>query len=284
MTGQYEKAADFLGRLISKSYLTKFEQYAIIKGLNINDYKEFISMYRNCSIDTLVLGNLDPPHSLLKLYDFYFKKTHTNKLYKHSLGITGYNIYTAPTINENAIFNWYEFGKYDPKIYAALQVFKIITSDQAFRYLRSQAQLGYTIGINNYDGYLTNGFYLIVQGSVYNPAEMQEVINQFWNSVNISESDVDAAKKAIKSTEDSSNNYEDLLDEIWTEILIGRFGFTESKNQLDELENIFYSDILSILQDIQNHTNELSIRMYVDMNESTENSIPLDYFKKSQQK
>ena len=165
-----------------------------------------------------------------------------------------------------------------------MQVFKIITSDQAFRYLRSQAQLGYTVGINNYDGYLTNGFYLIVQGSVYNPAEMQEVINQFWNSVNISESDVDAAKKAIKSTEDSSNNYEDLLDEIWTEILIGRFGFTESKNQLDELENIFYSDILSILQDIQNHTNELSIRMYVDMNESTENSIPLDYFKKSQQK
>ena len=275
----YLKAIEYLNRLVTP-YTTMYqEQYALLLSYTLSNYLNFLEVLPNCSIDTLILGNLDPPNVFSGTLSKYFTRTPTGKYYKSSLDISGYSIFTAPGNNENAIINWYDFGRYEPLTFAAIQLFRILTSDKAFIALRSQAQLGYTVSLDVFSGWRTNVVYLIVQGSYYNPAEMQEFINSFWTSVSFSEGDIDEAKETFRSMSSEPNNYEDLQEGVWFEIETGRLQFEDRENILEALDNVELEHVLGILRGIQEHENEVSIRIYVDMTQSTENSISLDYFR-----
>lgn len=277
----YEKAINFLSRLITPYFTSLSEQYTKLQNLTEVDYTYLLYALPYCSLDVLVLGNLNVPGEILDIFDRYFVATESEKQYRHSLGIEGYNIFTAPTQVENAIFNWYEFGFYDPKTYVTLQLLDVQTSDLAYRMLRSQAQLGYTVSMSSYDGFLTNGLYLVVQGDKYNPQEMQEYIDMFWVNVSISETEFEEIKQTMKSTTVPSTTYEDMYEDIWYEITTGRLGFFEMTEWLEEIDEVSLEDIKSFIGRIIEHENELSIRMYVDMSEATEKSISIDYYRDS---
>jgi secreted Zn-dependent insulinase-like peptidase len=275
----YEKAINFLSRLITPYFTSLPEQYTQLQNLTEVDYTYLLYALPYCSLDILVLGNLNVPKGILDIFDKYFVATESEKQYRHSFGIEGYNIFTAPTQVENAIFNWYEYGFYDPKTYVTLQLLDVQTSDLAYRMLRSQAQLGYTVSMSSYDGFLTNGLYLVVQGDKYNPQEMQEYIDMFWTNVSISETEFDEIKQTMKSTTVPSTTYEDMYEDIWYEITTGRLGFFEMTEWLKEIDEVSLDDIKSFIEKIIEHENELSIRMYVDMSEATEKSISIDYYR-----
>jgi insulysin len=275
----YLRAIDYLSRLISSSYLSNQDQYEILMATNYTDYLYFSYLVKYCSIDLIVLGNLDPPDSLYNLLLEFFVPVKAEKSYKHSLGVVGYNFFVASNASQNAILNWYEFGPYDSKTYSAVMLLEIINNDQAFIVLRSQAQLGYTVLMKYYDGFMTNAIYLIVQGSYYNPLEMQSYITDFWNNVNFTESSIEKLKKTMKTLLVDSKNFADMFQEIWFEILIGRLEFDHKKKILDNIEKVEFEDIVDLLKQIQRHANELSIRIYKDISQSTETSISLDYYR-----
>ena len=275
----YIKAKWYLSRLINPYTMLYSEQYTLLFSYNISAYLNFLETLSNSSIDGLVLGNIAPPNTLPEILSKYFTRATIDKLYRHSLGITGYNIFTAPGYYENAIINWYEFGKYNQLTFAAMHIFAILTKNKAFVALRSQAQLGYTVILSESSVYMVNAVYLAVQGSYYNPEEMQEFINEFWAGVTYSEEEIEEAKESFRNMNGEPNNYEELYEDLWFEIESGRFQFEDRANIREAIENVGLEDMLMILRGIQEHENELSIRMYANITESTENSISLDYFR-----
>lgn len=160
-----------------------------------------------------------------------------------------------------------------------MHIFAILTKNKAFVALRSQAQLGYTVILSESSVYMVNAVYLAVQGSYYNPEEMQEFINEFWAGVTYSEEEIEEAKESFRNMNGEPNNYEELYEDLWFEIESGRFQFEDRANIREAIENVGLEDMLMILRGIQEHENELSIRMYANITESTENSISLDYFR-----
>lgn len=277
----YEKAIDYLSRLITKFYISSSEKYSLLLTYTSADYETFVSELPYANADVLVIGNTNPPNGISELLGQYFILTVTERFYRHSLGISDYKIFAASTNNENAILNWYEFGPYNPSQYSAVQILKVHIADQAYIELRSKAQLGYTVLTDYYDGFFSNGLYLIVQGSYYNPAQMQEYINLFWDNIVITAENVLAIKETIKSLSAPLNNYQEIHDLIWFEILIGRFGFAEMEKVISAMEETTLENVLAVLTSIQDHANELSIRMYVDLAQSTEDSISLDYYREN---
>ena len=49
---------------------------------------------------------------------------------------------------------------------------------------------------------------------------------------------------------------------------------------LQELDKVTYEEAIESLKNMANHTSELSVRMYMNITESTETSIDLNYYRK----
>jgi secreted Zn-dependent insulinase-like peptidase len=275
----YEKAVDYLNRLIVKEFLSADELINATSKVSKVGYLYFLQSVKLCSIDLFVMGNLNPPSGVSDILAQYFEYDDVKKSYKKSLLISGYHTFVAATENENAILNWYEFGKYDTHTYMIAYLINVFLSDQAYISLRSQAQLGYSVFLDDSSKFYSNALYLIVQGDKYTPAEMQTYISNFWESVNISQKDVENTREIIKYTTSPPDTYDEIFEEVWNEISTGRLEFKEREKMMEEIDSVTYEEVLDMLKKVREHTSELSIRMYVDIGKSHEETINLDFYR-----
>lgn len=157
---------------------------------------------KKTNIDLFIFGNV------LKINAQKYKEiilSHVNlssiniRKYPIAVSISGNQISTDTSISNHCVFNWYDFGYYNKKIFATLKLLIAKASDEAFKVLRSENQLGYIVFADVLNKYGVNALYLTVQGSYKNPAQMNEIINTFWNNFKFLEEDMSLADSISKS-------------------------------------------------------------------------------------
>lgn len=274
----YEIAIEYLNRLITTSALTTPELLSLIENSTLSDFLYYEAQLKYSNANLLILGNLNVPSNTSALLEKFFEGGAEIE-YKRSLILNDFQVFVAETSNENAILNWYEFGSYDIHTFMLIQLIQVFFKDQVYISLRSKAQLGYTVALGISDNFMSNALYLVVQGATYNPKEMQNYIDEFWNNAEISETEVNDTKSVIKDLLLPPETYQEILDFNWEEITSGRFKFDSREELSLEVDKLIYPEILEILSQIKGHGKELSIRMYVDLNESIEVSVHPDYFR-----
>lgn len=274
----YEIAIEYLNRLITRSALTTTELINLFTNSTFSDFLYYEAQLKYSNVNLFILGNTVVPNDTSNLLIQFFEGGAEIE-YKKSLLVNDYQVFVSESKVENAILNWYEFGSFDIHTYVIVQIIQVFFNDQVYISLRSKAQLGYTVGLGASDNFMSNALYLIVQGASYNPKEMQNVIDDFWNNAEISEKELNDTKSIVKNLMLPPETYDEIMDYNWEEITNGRLRFDVREELLQEVDKINYSEISEILSQIAGHYKELSIRMYVSLNESMEASVHPDYFR-----
>jgi secreted Zn-dependent insulinase-like peptidase len=208
---------------------------------------------------------------------FFILCENIKKEEKISLQVKSSFIFASYSEDQNSILNWYEFGLLDSHTYAILSIIEIVLKDNAFIYLRTQSQLGYTVGLGISNSFLSNALYLIVQGTSHSPDSMQVHINRFWNESDISLSDFSLAKEILQASFNPIQSFSEIFNWNWNLIQNPSISKLSQSNFLDSLEVVSYSEVKLFLSKIRSHYQELSIRLSPDFN-SSQPSISINHF------
>jgi insulysin len=279
----YFIALENLKRLIIQGYTHINERLEELKVITPESYKHFLKhlfeqgkafMYADGNLlheDAIDLGIYVKDKFKLenngKVYNPVMAKVNGNLVYVSNEGLSNY-----------AILNWYSFGQFDMKTWAALNALGRMADSYAFSVLRSQEQLGYIVFTKIMDDLGTMGMLLIVQGSYKNPAEMNSIIERFWANFVIDElSEVSSqiAAQLLWPAQSLEESHED----NWIEIVKNRKDM-EFKNKLaEEMLKVSQKDVMDLLTQIRATDSELSVQVYMQSSEVPKESIDLNYFR-----
>jgi insulysin len=272
----YKLGIEYLNRLLTRNYYTTQELIEKWKHYSISDYIYFEADLKYSRVDLFIFGNTNMPNiSFIKT--FFILCENIKKEEKISLQVKSSFIFASYSEDQNSILNWYEFGLLDSHTYAILSIIEILLKDNAFIYLRTQSQLGYTVGLGISNSFLSNALYLIVQGTSHSPDSMQVHINRFWNESDISLSDFSLAKEILQASFNPIQSFSEIFNWNWNLIQNPSISKLSQSNFLDSLEVVSYSEVKLFLSKIRSHYQELSIRLSPDFN-SSQPSISINHF------
>lgn len=263
VTESYKLAIEYLNKILTKNSLTTQELIQKWKKLSASDYTYFKLHLKYSRNDFFVFGNTNLPNSTFVQNYFTKPSKHIEKQEKISIMVKNHSIFYESTQNQNALLNWYEFGPINAKQFAVIQIIDSVFRDKAFIYLRTQAQLGYTVALGYSNSFASNALYLIVQGASHSVEFMEKTVEEFWKQAVISQDELDVAKEMIKAQLHDNYGFYELFEINWKIILEPVKTKITAKMVADELENVSLSEVQLYLDSIVKHSQELSIRLSI---------------------
>ena len=259
----YKLAIEYLNKILTKTSLTTHELIKQWKKLSASDYTYFKLHLKYSRNDFFVFGNINLPDSTFVQNYFTQPGRAIEKQEKISLMLTNYSVFYESTQSQNALLNWYEFGLIDARRFAVIEVIDSVFRDKAFIYLRTQAQLGYTVVLGFSNSFASNALYLIVQGASHSVEFMQKCVEEFWRQAVISQDELEVAKEMIRAQLRDSFGFFELFEINWREIVEPVKSKITAKMVAEELETVGLSEVQAYLSNIAQHYQELSIRLSI---------------------
>lgn len=169
----------------------------------------------------------------------------------------------------HAIINYYQWGMKDYMSVLKLRAFISIFNVKAFDYLRTANQLGYIVFAQPLLYNDVIGIGIFVQGSKYNPYEMDGIIENFLQAFDEYFNDLEenVIKQELNNIhyeifEKRNQKFSDKGDNYWDEISKGTYDF-QKKNYLANLNNINKNDVIQFYRDlVRNDQKKLSIQVW----------------------
>lgn len=169
----------------------------------------------------------------------------------------------------HAIINYYQWGIKDYASILKLRAFVSIFNVKAFDYLRTANQLGYIVFAQPLLYNEVIGIGVFVQGSKYNPYEMDGIIENFLQAFDEYFNDLDenVIQQELNNIhyeifEKRNQKFSDKGDNYWDEISKGTYDF-QKINYLENLKNINKDDVIQFYRDlVRNDQKKLSIQVW----------------------
>ncbi|XP_017080155.1 nardilysin [Drosophila eugracilis] len=267
--------------VLENQRFTMISKYEAIDAITIDDIKSFKeNFHKRMYIKGLMQGNFtedqgkDLMQKILAAYNSE-KVENLSALDNNLLQIPlGSHYLRAKTLNEGdsntIITNYYQIGPSDLKLECIMDLVELIVEEPFFNQLRTQEQLGYSLGIHQRIGYGVMAFVITIntQETKHKADYVEERLETFRSRMSDLVSQMsDEEFQGIRDTLISGKRLGDTsLDEEvmrnWSEIVTKEYFFNRMEMQIQTLQNLTKEDVLNFLNDYdKNNLRKLSVQV-----------------------
>lgn len=268
------------------SMISKYESVDDITMDDIKSFKE--NFHKKMYVKGLIQGNFTEDQAtdlMQKVLDTYKseKLDNLSALDNHLLQIPLGSYYLrAKTLNEDdsntIITNYYQIGPSDLKMECIMDLVELIVEEPFFNQLRTQEQLGYSLGIHQRIGYGVLAFLITIntQETKHRADYVEQRIEAFRSRMAELVSQMsDTEFKNIRETLINGKKLGDTsLDEEvlrnWSEIVTKEYFFNRIETQIQMLSHLTKEDVLNFLNDNdKNNLRKLSVQVVGNHNQTS---------------
>ncbi|XP_070070806.1 nardilysin isoform X2 [Drosophila takahashii] len=258
--------------------ISKYEAIDAITVEDISNFKD--NFHKKMYVKGLMQGNFteDQAKELMQkiLLTYNSEKVdNLSALDNNLLQIPlGSHYLRAKTLNDDdsntIITNYYQIGPCDLKLECLMDLIELIVEEPFFNQLRTQEQLGYSLGIHQRIGYGVMAFVITIntQETKHKAEYVERRIEAFRSRMSELVSQMSNEEfKNIQETLISGKRLGDTsLDEEvmrnWSEIVTKEYFFNRVEMQIQTLNNLTKDDVLNFLNDYdRNNLRKLSVQV-----------------------
>ncbi|XP_037722249.1 nardilysin [Drosophila subpulchrella] len=267
--------------VLENQRFSMISKYEAIDAIALDDIKNFKdNFHKKMYIKGLMQGNFtedqarDLMQKILLTYNSE-KVENLSALDNNLLQIPlGSHYLRAKTLNEDdsntIITNYYQIGPSDLKLECLMDLIELIVEEPFFNQLRTQEQLGYSLGIHQRIGYGIMAFVITIntQETKHRAEYVEQRIEAFRSQMSELVSQMsDTEFKNVQDTLISGKRLGDTsLDEEvmrnWSEIVTKEYFFNRLEMQIQTLNKLTKEDVLNFLNDYdKNNLRKLSVQV-----------------------
>ncbi|XP_015050795.2 nardilysin [Drosophila yakuba] len=267
--------------ILENKRFSMISKYEAVDDITIEDIKTFKdNFHKKMYVKGLVQGNFteDQAKELMEKVLFAYKSESVDNLSaldNHLLQIPlGSHYLRAKTLNEEdsntIITNYYQIGPSDLKLECIMDLVELIVEEPFFNQLRTQEQLGYSLGIHQRIGYGVLAFLITIntQETKHRADYVEQRIEAFRSRMaelvlQMSDAEFLNIRETLisgKKLGDTSLDEEVLRN--WSEIVTREYFFNRIETQIQTLGNLSKEDVLNFLYDYdKNNLRKLSVQV-----------------------
>ncbi|XP_017048682.1 nardilysin [Drosophila ficusphila] len=267
--------------VLENQRFTMISKYEAIDAITVEDIKSFKdNFHKKMYVKCLIQGNFTEEQAtelMQKVLDTYNSEKIEN------LSALDNNIVQLPlgsyylramTLNEDdsntIITNYYQIGPNDLKVECLMDLVELIVEEPLFNQLRTQEQLGYSLGISQRIGYGVIAFliFIVTQETKHKADFVEQRIEAFRSRMSelvsqMSEEDFnDIREILISSKKLGDTSLDEEVMRNWSEIVTMEYFFNRMEMQIQTLNRLTKDDVLNFLKDYdKNNLRKLSVQV-----------------------
>ncbi|EDX00054.2 uncharacterized protein Dyak_GE23250 [Drosophila yakuba] len=267
--------------ILENKRFSMISKYEAVDDITIEDIRTFKdNFHKKMYVKGLVQGNFteEQAKELMEKVLFAYKSESVDNLSaldNHLLQIPlGSHYLRAKTLNEDdsntIITNYYQIGPSDLKLECIMDLVELIVEEPFFNQLRTQEQLGYSLGIHQRIGYGVLAFLITIntQETKHRADYVEQRIEAFRSRMaelvlQMSDAEFLNIRETLisgKKLGDTSLDEEVLRN--WSEIVTREYFFNRIETQIQTLGNLSKEDVLNFLYDYdKNNLRKLSVQV-----------------------
>ncbi|XP_016977512.1 nardilysin [Drosophila rhopaloa] len=267
--------------VLENQRFSMISKYEVIDAITVDDVKDFKdNFHKNMYVKSLIQGNFteeqakDLMEKVLLTYNSE-KVENLSALDNNLLQLPlGSHYLKAKTLNEDdsntIITNYYQIGPSDLKLECLMDLIELIVEEPFFNQLRTQEQLGYSLGIHQRIGFGVMAFLITIntQETKHKAEYVEQRIEAFRSRMSELVSQMsDMEFQNIRETLIGGKRLGDTsLDEEvmrnWSEIVTKEYFFNRLEMQIQMLNILTKDDVLTFLNDYdKNNLRKLSVQV-----------------------
>ncbi|XP_052845822.1 nardilysin [Drosophila gunungcola] len=267
--------------VLENQRFTMLSKYEVVDTITLDDVKDFKdNFHKKMYVKALIQGNFteeqakDLIEKVLLTYNSE-KVDNLSALDNNLLQLPlGSHYLRAKTLNEDdsntIITNYYQIGPSDLKLECTMDLIELIVEEPFFHQLRTQEQLGYSLGIHQRVGYGVLAFLITIntQETKHKADYVEQRIEAFRSRMSELVSQMsDAEFQTFRETLISGKRLGDnsLDEEVmrnWSEIVTKEYFFNRMEMEIQTLNNLTKEDVLSFLNDYdKSNLRKLSVQV-----------------------
>ncbi|EDV52584.1 nardilysin [Drosophila erecta] len=267
--------------ILENKRFSMISKYEAVDDITIEDIKSFKdNFHKKMFVKGLVQGNFTEAQAteLMQKILFTYESESVDNLSaldNHLLQIPlGSHFLRAKSLNEDdsntIITNYYQIGPSDLKLECIMDLVELIVEEPFFNQLRTQEQLGYSLGIHQRIGYGVLAFLITIntQETKHRADYVEQRIEAFRSRMadlvlQMSDTEFLNIRETLisgKKLGDTSLDEEVLRN--WSEIVSREYFFNRIEMQIQTLSNLSKDDVLNFLYDYdKNNLRKLSVQV-----------------------
>ncbi|XP_039485852.2 nardilysin [Drosophila santomea] len=267
--------------ILENTRFSMISKYEAVDDITIEDIKTFKDhFHKKMYVKGLVQGNFteDQAKELMEKVLFAYESESVDNisaLDNHLLQIPlGSHYLRAKTLNEDdsntIITNYYQIGPSDLKMECIMDLVELIVEEPFFNQLRTQEQLGYSLGIHQRIGYGVLAFLITIntQETKHRADYVEQRIEAFRSRMaelvlQMSDAEfLNIRENLISGKKLGDTSLDEEVLRNWSEIVTREYFFNRIETQIQTLGNLSKEDVLNFLHDYdKNNLRKLSVQV-----------------------
>ena len=290
----YHRSMYEMGYLTSEQLWHTDDYLEVIEKISLQDLKQFIpDLLSNLNIEALAHGNFSRSEIeqfgdlLLEKLGNDLKKP-AEKIVERTINLPESKplVYQLNITDINSSVNtYYQAGPVNVKQTVTLDMIKTILEKPFYHQLRTIEQLGYLVWSGYRNSNNVEGMYFLIQSGVREPVYLQSRIEQFLSDfevklTNLSKDEFEQFKASlIKKRQEPPKKLSEATARFWDEISSAKYDFQRREKEIEALEKIKLSDVVSLFQQLFLNPNKIkkltvqTVGTKHKMEKSTEKSL-----------
>ncbi|KAH8338656.1 hypothetical protein KR059_011100, partial [Drosophila kikkawai] len=272
---------DLFYSILENKHFSLIQEYEAIDGITVDNLKQFMDNFpKKMYVQGLIQGNFtaDQAKELMESVISMYKSEKIESLSSLDNSLLqvplGSHFLRARALNENdtntIVSNYYQVGPCDTKLDCLMGLVMMITGEPFFNQLRTQEQLGYSLGIFPWLGYGIMAFVITIntQENKHTADFVEKRIEQFRAGMSelvskLSNDEFAAVRESLvgnKRLRDHSLDEE--VGRNWIEIVTREYFFNRVEMQIQMINSLSKEHLLDFLRDYEkNNFRKLSVQV-----------------------